>query len=387
MMDRGYVFLSNSTKPSFEENNSREKIILTNVSEPCLTSALEMNYNVYFGVNRKNPENIECELPINLYDSHTYRSLFNIKDNIIAYNNLDKIIKKNNINVIHCNTPIGGCIGRLCGRKNKVNKVIYTAHGFHFYKGAPLINNLLYKFAEKIMAHWTDVIITMNDEDFEAAKKFHLKNNGRVYLVHGVGISLDKFENPNNRMKKRTELGIKENDFMIISAGDLIARKNYATAIKAISLLKNKNIHYFICGKGNEEKKLKKLSKKYNVESQIHFLGYRKDVKDLLFAADLFLLTSKQEGLPRSLMEAMASGLPCVTSKIRGNVDVLDDNEGGLLYEYNDIIGFSKGINKLANDDKLCERMKKYNLEKIKQYDINIVRQEIKNIYKENINF
>ena len=146
-------------------------------------------------------------------------------------------------------------------------------------------------------------------------------------------------------------------------------------------------VYYFICGKGNEEKKLKKLSKKYNIESQIHFLGYRKDVKDLLFAADLFLLTSKQEGLPRSLMEAMASGLPCVTSKIRGNVDVLDDNEGGLLYEYNDIIGFSKGINKLANDDKLCERMKKYNLEKIKQYDINIVKQEIKNIYKENINF
>ena len=124
---------------------------------------------------------------------------------------------------------------------------------------------------------------------------------------------------------------MKEEDIICISAGDLVARKNYAVAIKAIALLKNTRIHYLICGKGAEEKKLKELAKKLHVEKQIHFLGFRMDIDQLLLSSDLFLFTSLQEGLPRSLMEAMACELPCIVSSIRGNVDLIEIGRGGFL--------------------------------------------------------
>ena len=175
----GYVFLSNSNKPTEEEQNSRKPVPLTNVSRPCLEAALNMGYDVWFGTNRAEPDTLSCELPVHMYDSHTYRSIFNLKDNMTAYKNLMSILKQEEIEVIHCNTPVGGIIGRICGKRAGVKKVIYTAHGFHFYKGAPLVNRTVFKWAEMLMAHWTDAIITMNQEDYNAAKKFKLRNHGK----------------------------------------------------------------------------------------------------------------------------------------------------------------------------------------------------------------
>ena len=191
----GYVFISNGNKPNTKEANNRETVKLSNVSQPWLKAALELGYDVWFGINRNNPETIDCILPVHLYDAHTYRSLFNMKDNLVAYKNLMKILNNESIEVIHCNTPIGGMIGRICGKRGKVKKIIYTAHGFHFYKGAPIINNTILKWAEMVMARWTDVIITMNKEDFYAANKFKLKQGGKVYYIPGVGIDTEEFKN------------------------------------------------------------------------------------------------------------------------------------------------------------------------------------------------
>lgn len=380
----GYVFVSNSNKPNQKEQEDRSPVKLSNVSRPCIKSALELKYDVYLGVNRKDPQNVKCDFPIKLYDQHTYRSVTALKDNWVAYKNLCKVIKESNVEVIHCNTPIGGMISRLAAKRHKVKKVIYTAHGFHFYKGAPLFNCTVLKWAEKIMAHWTDVIITMNQEDFEAAKKFKLKKGGQVYFVHGVGITLDEFDGMREkRAKKREELNLKNNDIALISAGDLVARKNYITAIQAIAKANNPQLQYFICGKGPEEESLKKLAKHLKLTEQIHFLGFRSDIKELLAASDIFLFTTKQEGLPRSMMEAMACGLPCIASKIRGNVDLVEDGEGGYLCSATDPDAFADAINKLANDLSIRDQMSKNNLEKIKQYDISVVEQEIKEIYNQ----
>lgn len=380
----GYVFLSNSTKPSQKEQNSRDEVKLTNVSRPCLQTALEMGYEVYFGINRDNPAKLKCELPVKLYDSHSYRSITAIKDNWIAYKNLSRVVKTGNVNVIHCNTPVGGMIGRFVGKKYHVNKVIYTAHGFHFFKGAPLFNRTVLKFAERVMAHWTDAIITMNEEDYQSALKFKLRNGGKVYKVHGVGITLKDFTNIQvDRRTKRTELGLKETDIVCISAGDLVARKNYAIAIKALAKVKNDNVHYLICGVGPEKNYLEKLAVNNGIADRIHFLGFRSDVKELMKISDIFLFTTLQEGLPRSMMEAMACGLPCVASKIRGNVDLLDEGHGGYLREPLDLEGIAECIGFLVDDYSLREQMGKYNLESIKDYDVNVVKKEIEQIYKE----
>ncbi|EOU1472103.1 glycosyltransferase family 4 protein [Clostridium perfringens] len=380
----GYVFLSNSSKPSKEEQVSRKEVKLTNVNKPCLKTALDMGYEVWFGVNRESPENLKCELPIHLYDSHTYRSIFNLKDNIIAYKNLMKVLKENNIEVIHCNTPIGGVIGRFCGKRARVKKIIYTAHGFHFYKGAPLVNRTFFKWAEMFMAHWTDAIIIMNKEDYESAKKFRLKRGGKVYYTPGVGIDSKIYRNTNvNKSELRDTLGLKESDVVCISMGDLIARKNYGIAIKSIAKCKNDSIHYLICGTGPELKKLQKLAKEQGVDDRIHFLGFRTDIKELLKISDIFLFTTLQEGMPRSMMEAMASGLPCIASKIRGNVDLLEDGKGGYLVETDSEYQITNKLDELANNPKLRMEMSKANLERIKNFDVKEVEKVIYNIYSD----
>ena len=378
----GYVFVSNGTKPTTEKYQSRDIIKTGNVSRPCLQTAMDMGYDVVFGVQRAKPEELECDLPVKLYDAHTYRSITAFKDNKIAYDNLNKVIKENNIDVIHCNTPVGGMVGRLCGKKNKVKKIIYTAHGFHFYKGAPLFNRTVLKWAEMIMARWTDAILTMNQEDYEAAKKFKLRKGGKVYFVNGVGITLKDFEGLSHlRQQKREEMGVKDDDIVLISMGDLVPRKNYGAAIRAIAKANNSKLQYMICGRGPELENLQNLAKELGVENQIHFLGFRTDVKELLTGADMFLFTTRQEGLPRSMMEAMASGLPCISSRIRGNVDLIEEGVNGYTCLTDDVDGYAAAITKIATDSELREKMRQNNLEKIKNYDITVVEQQIREIY------
>lgn len=381
---KGYVFLSNSNKPTEQEQHDKSEVKLTNVSRPCLQVALDMGYDVYFGINRDNSEGLPCELPVHMYDSHTYRSITAIEDNKIAYRNLLEVINKGKVEVIHCNTPVGGLVGRLAGKKCKVKKIIYTAHGFHFYKGAPFINRTVFKWAEMIMAHWTDAIITMNQEDYEAAKKFHLRKGGKVFYIPGVGINTTDFLSVKiDRNAKRSELGLNSDDIVCISMGDLILRKDYATAISAVAKCNDNRIHYFICGEGPELDSLKKLSTELGVENQIHFLGFRTDIKELAKVSDIFLFTTLQEGMPRSMMEAMASGLPCIASKIRGNVDLLEDGIGGYLCEPKDVETFAKYIGVLTDDAELRQKQAQANLERIKEFDVKIIKEKIKEIYQE----
>ena len=381
-----YVFVENSNKPSKKQYESLEILKPSNVSRPCLEVANEFGYEVYLGTNRKYAEKVKTDLPfdVKLYDEYTYRSILNLKDNHQAYKNLMQLLSKGEFEVIHCNTPVGGLIGRICGKKKKIKKVIYTAHGFHFYKGAPLLNNTVFKLAERIMAHWTDAIITMNKEDYEAAKKFKLRKNGKVFFCHGVGINLEQYNNITVDInKKRKELELNNDDIVLISMGDLVLRKNYGLALNVVASCKNPKLKYLICGEGPELDNLKEQAKNLNIEKQVMFLGYRNDIKELLKISDIFLFTSKQEGLPRSLMEAMAIGLPCVVSKIRGNVDLIENDKGGYLCALNNTAEFVERINKILDNPDMLEDMRKYNKEIIKKYDVKVVKEEIKNIYKE----
>ncbi len=381
---KGYVFVGNTTKPSPETAESREPLSPSNVSRPCLTAALALGYEVFWGVNRNRPEELSCDLPVKMYDSHTYRSLFAFSDNRIAFRNLGRVLKENEIEVIHCNTPVGGLVGRLCGRRYRTKTVIYTVHGFHFYKGAPLLNRTVFKWAEQLLARWTDVIITMNREDYAAAKKMRLRKGGKVFKVHGVGITLaDYVDKEFDREAKRRELGLKPADIACICAGDLVARKNYGTAIEAIALANDPRLHYFICGEGPELGNLQQMAGQLGVGERVHFLGFRTDIQELLRAADIFLFSSLQEGLPRSLMEAMAVGLPAVVSRIRGNVDLIRDGEGGLLCDARDAKAFAKALRKLSADAVLREKMAKVNRRRIRRYDSSVVEKEILSIYKE----
>ncbi|WP_042683485.1 glycosyltransferase family 4 protein [Anaerosalibacter massiliensis] len=318
-------------------------------------------------------------IPCKIYQTDFRSNPFN-PNNLKAYSQLLKLLKQEPVDLMHCNTPIGGLIGRLCAKRAKVKKVIYTAHGFHFYKGAPFINRTLFKWGEKYLAHYTDILLTINQEDFNAAQSFKLRNNGQIFLIHGAGVDTG-YINTYDPRKKRKEIGIPDSSIVIFSAGELNKNKNNQAIIKAISKVNNKNIYYVLCGEGKLRPKLENLSRDLGISERVKFLGFRTDVLDILPATDIFAMPSFREGLPRSLMEAMDAGLPCIVSNIRGNVDLIEDGVGGFLRSPTDISGYSKAIEMLATNQELRKRFGETNKENVRTYDIENVKSELKDIY------
>ncbi len=301
--------------------------------------------------------------------------------NIRAYKELKAIIKKNKYDVVHCNTPMGGVLARLAVDL-RITKVIYMAHGFHFYKGAPLKNWLIYFPIEWLMAFKTDTIACINKEDYEFAKK-HLKIK-RIKFVHGVGVNTEKFgHSDKTREEKRAEIEIPQDAFVVFSIGELNKNKNHETIIKAIAQIQDDNIHYCIAGNGDLKEYLEELSRQLGIEKRVHFLGYRRDINELLASSDIFAFPSYREGLPVSLVEAISAGLPVVCSKIRGNVDLVEDEKNGYLCLPSDVDMFAEKIKKLKYDEKQRAVLAKNYFQKICMYSEKNVLEELKKMYEE----
>jgi len=349
---------------------------------PYLEWFKKNGYEVHVAARNDYDNKEECIIPFcdQFHDLPFERSPLR-KNNLQVYKELKNIIDTEEYEIIHCHTPMGGAIGRLAARstRKKGTKVIYTAHGFHFFKGAPLVNWLAYYPAERWLARYTDVLITINTEDYEIAKKF---NANRIEYVPGVGIDTDKFKNIEvNRTEKRELIGVSEDDFMIISVGELNKNKNHQVILRAIAKLRNEKIKYVLCGQGPLATELRKLSKELGIENQVKFLGFRKDIAELMNVADLFSFPSFREGLSLSLMEAMASGLPVVCSEIRGNSDLIEDSKGGYLVKPIDEKEFARCINELIVKSILKNQFGTFNYKKIENYSIKNVLSNLRTIY------
>lgn len=308
-------------------------------------------------------------------------------DNIKAYSQLKKIVESGKYDVVHCHTPNASIITRLvCRKLRKKNglKVFYTAHGFHFYKGALLKNWLLYYPVEKFCSRFTDKLITINQEDYVLAqKKFKAKE---VRYVPGVGIDLSRFQNVQaDRDAKRREIGVPEDCFLLLSVGELNKNKNHQIVIKALAKLNDPNIHYAIAGVGDKKDCLLKLSEDLGVSRQIHMLGYRTDVAQLYRAADLFCFPSYREGLGLAAIEAMASALPIVTSNVHGINDYSINGVTGYKCSPNDSDELAKAISKvLTMTPYKLEAIKKYNIELACKYDYRNIVKLLFEVYGDN---
>ena len=221
----------------------------------------------------------ECVIPYcdNHYVMPFERSPFK-KGNLEAYRQLKALLDREHYDIIHCHTPMGSVVARLAAgsARNQGTKVLYTAHGFHFYKGAPLVNWLVYYPIERILSRRTDVLFTMNQEDYRRAKTFHAK---RVELVNGVGMDITRFAEATAEEKQavRRELGLEKDDVFAISVAQLIPRKNHTALIRAVAKLADPKFHLFIVGDGVQEAELKALAAELGVEDTVHFLGFRRD--------------------------------------------------------------------------------------------------------------
>lgn len=315
-----------------------------------------------------------------IHDSKLKRNPISI-DNLKEYKKIKKIINKENFNMIHCHTPIASIITRIAARKNRKlgTKVVYTAHGFHFFKGASIINWILYYPIERFYARYTDILITINKEDYKRAKRF---NVNRVEYLPGVGIDTKKISSVVvNKELKRKEIGVPDDAFLVLSVGELNNNKNHETIIKAIAKLKNPNIYYVICGQGILESHLKSMIDKFDLRKQVKLLGYRSDIIEICKASDVFAFPSKREGLGLAALEAMACGLPILTSNIHGIRDYSINGITGYYFKPTDVDGFSDAIKILENDRKNIRRFMENNIEEVKKFDIINVKENIEKIY------
>lgn len=271
------------------------------------------------------------------------RSPGEVKRLFQSFRQMDSLVKKEGFQFVHCHTPVAAAVGRVVCHRNHV-KVIYTAHGFHFYSGAPLKNWLLYYPVEWLCSWWTDVLITINREDYSRAKKrFHA---GQVCYIPGVGVDTSHFKIKPEYQKEngKKELGVPEDALLLVSVGELNLNKNHQVVIRAIAKLNDEKIHYVIAGKGSEYGNLKNLSEELGITSQIHLLGYRNDIEKIYAASDICVFPSIREGLGLAAIEGMAAGLPLIVSDNRGAHDFAVNMKNALVCNPQSVSEFVNAI-------------------------------------------
>lgn len=314
---------------------------------------------------------LEKQYKFIMHEIHFERSPYSLS-NLKAYKELCVLVRDEQIDTIFCHEPVGGAMGRLVGRKFGC-KVIYIAHGFHFYKGAPIVNKIIYYNVEKVLSYFTDVLVTINQEDYCASKKFHAKS---TKLINGIGIDTNKFKRMESNWL-REQFHLKEDDFVALSVGELIPRKNHMIIIKAMKRMNNPQLHYFIAGEGELKHQIEHFVNEYGLTNNVHLLGFRRNINEICNSCDLFVMPSVQEGLSVALMEAMGCGKAVLASKIRGNVDLIVHDKGGKLVPTFDVNQYAEQLDFFFSNKSLLKQYGDYNYYRVKNFDLKTVESQI----------
>lgn len=349
----------------------------------------EMGFEIHYASNFKNPvyafhETILKDQGILLHQIDIAKNPSKVAVNIHTIRQLKIIIEEYNIDLVHCHNPMGGVTARIAAACSKRKPyVIYTAHGFHFYKGASFMNWLLFYSAERFLAHFTDQIITINKEDYLRARQFCLKKGGSVHQIHSVGVDDCRFA-PNREIaeKKREEIGIPQTAFHIVTAAELNKNKNQKIIIEALTELQHKNIHYTICGRGTNERFLKRLVSEKGLNDRVHFLGYRTDMEEILQTADCFAFPSHREGLGVAAIEALLCGVPLIVSDNRGTREYAVENCNSIICDAGKSKDFAEAINLLYSDGRKRDEMARRCRASAEKFTIREVEQTMRWIYQ-----
>lgn len=361
-------------------------VVKTHIAQfhlPCLKMLQSMGWETAVAARNDYADPADCVIPgcDRFYPIEFARNPLK-PANWRAYGELKKVIAEGRFDVIHCHTPVAAILTRLAARKARKQgcKVLYTVHGLHFYKGAPLVNWLVYFPAEWLCAFFTDVLITINKEDYAFARKhLHAKS---VRYVRGVGVDLDKFrDHSRERAPLRASLGLGEEDFVLLSVAEMTKNKNHKMMLEALAQLPDPHIRLLCAGQGQELQNNRDLCDRLGLSHRVQFLGYRKDVPQLYAAADAFLFVSYREGLSLSLMEAMSSRLPSIVTPIRGNTDLIENGKEGLYAELTPA-SIAAAIRTLQENPALRRKLGQAAGEKIQSFGLPQVLEEMKKIYQ-----
>ncbi len=343
---------------------------------------------VHYASNFKNPvyvfdkEELE-QRGIRLHQIDVEKSLLKIRRNLRAVRQLLRIIRENDIDIIHCHNPMGGAVGRIAAYLSKQKPyVIYTAHGFHFYQGAPILNWLLFYPAEWVLARMTDIIVTINREDYRRAHKLPIRRKGSVYQIHSVGVDKERFAPSGNGEQKRKELQIPRNAFHIVTAAELNDNKNQRTIIEAVSRLPRQDIYYSICGKGVRESYLRELIRAKGLEKRVRLLGFRTDMEEILQTADCFAFPSYREGFGVAAVEALLCGVPLVAADNRGTREYALQGENAIICRADSVSAFAKAIGRLYQDRELRETMARNCRNSAMKFTMEEVEKTMRDVYR-----
>lgn len=330
----------------------------------------------------------EMDLPYvdQKYNIPIQRSPFQTK-NIAAFQELKNVINKNDYNIIHCHTPMGGVLTRLAAKqaRKRGTKVFYTAHGFHFCKGSPVMNWLLYYPIERELARHTDCLITINEEDYNLAIS-HRFRASEIEHVHGVGVDTSLFKpiDKEDRCKRRERFGYKEDDFLMFYAAEFNKNKNQQFLIKALAKIKDSipNARLLLAGEGLLQDSCKKLTSELGVKHMVDFLGYRNDIVNILPMCDIAVASSLREGLPVNIMEAMACGLPVVATENRGHNELVVNQYNGWTISPENTNDMAGKIVLLSTEQHLITTLGKNGRDRIeKTYSVNTIVNEKSHLY------
>ncbi len=309
------------------------------------------------------------------------RDIRSVGAGVQALRQLLELTRQHRFAWIHCHSPIGGALARIVAHRQKI-RVIYTAHGFHFYKGAPFTNWLLYYPVEKLLSYWTDILVTVNREDYRFAKRHLRVQTGSIFYIPGIGIDTRRFcrmSADSTQQQKRDfcrKYQIPADAVILLSVGELSRRKNHQAVIAALAELREKNSFYLICGQGEQQKRLLRQAEALGVSDRLRLLGFQEHVEEFYQSADLFVFPSLQEGMPTALMEAMAAGMACVVSDIRGNRELVKDRFSPGKQEQ-----LLKKLERLLADQRLRTQRGLFYQKKIAAYDQKEVQKRMRRIY------
>ena len=321
----------------------------------------------------------ECD---RVYDIQWSRNVLDPRNLLAGISRVREVATRGDYDLVHVHTPIAAFVTRYALRHHKP-KVIYTAHGFHFYQGGSAVKNAIFFSLEKLAGRWTDYLVTINQEDFLAAQKQNFLPADKIYYTRGIGVDTDYYASgkaaSEDIQRVRQELQLSDADTLLLSIAEFTPRKRHQDLLNALAKANNPNIHLALAGEGKIKAAIEELARQLGIDKQVHFLGYRTDIPTLIQAADAVLLVSQQEGLPRSIMEAMCLDTPVIGSNIRGTRDLLEDG-CGLLVELGDTDALAEAMIEVVKNpqglammaEKAKVRMKDYAIEQIIQQYINI---------------
>jgi glycosyltransferase involved in cell wall biosynthesis len=320
-----------------------------------------------------------------IYDIQWSRNVLDPRNLWAGVSRVKQVVAQEDYDLVHVHTPIAAFVTRYALRNNQKPKVIYTAHGFHFYRGGNALKNFIFLSLEKLAGAWTDYLITINREDETAAKKYNFLTTDRIYYTRGIGVDTDYYASGRvdsaNLLEVRQQLNLADSDTLLLSIAEFTPRKRHQDLLNALAKVANPQVHLALAGEGPIKPKMVELAQQLGIAKQVHFLGYRQDIPTLIQAANAVLLVSQQEGLPRSIMEAMCLNTPVIGSNIRGTQDLLS-NGCGLLVPLGDSNALAQAMSQIVEDpDSLAVMAVKAQL-KIASYDLKKIIQQYSEIYQ-----